>query len=235
MSDRPDADLDPLGASLVGLYGFPERAFVVALRNGWAWFKANSYAWKSVLRDLGPAEVDRTIAFFATNEPVFRTGYPTDAARVMQVTVVVEEESPQASGGFLGDVAEPDFQFLDDGQRVETLGEVRSQKLSVSITTDHPDVCLYLYRATGSILTAHKDWLVQPPPDGAGLQMAEWTSGGAVIPDPRNPERLWGRQHRWNVSGIDGATLPIPPPPSGILVHMNPVLVDGVQGRVEPT
>ena len=232
MADQPDAELAAAGLVPGGFAGFPERAFVVSLRHGWAWLNANPFAWRRILRDLDPGEIDRTIAYFAAKAPKIRVGYPTAQAAVPQVTVVVEDESTQA--GFLGDLADEEV-WDDEAEDFVRRGEFRGQKLSVSITTDHPDVCLYLYRATGSILTAHKDWMVREPPHGAGLQMVEWVSGGAVIPDPRNPERLWGRQHRWNVAGLDGAAIPVPAPPSGVSVYLDSVVVDGSPGRVAPT
>lgn len=227
------------------LMGIPERAFVIALRSGWEWVKANPSAWDVILRGADPVELAAAKELFGEGgrleNPKIRTGYPTRQAEIPQITVLIEAEQTreaflgdslyQGDDGFLGDDEGFDGEALNGG--AQQIGELRDQVLTISITTTHPDVALYLYRATDMILTAHKDWFVKSASEsGAGLKSAEFMSGGAVIPDPREPERLWGRQLKWKVSGLVGSFLPIPPPKLGVEVRPEGVIQGGRDGRV---
>lgn len=239
----PDAreDLEVPGGGIPGiLAGVPERAFVVALRNGFAWLRENPSAWDALLRhadDIERAAVKDVFGVGGKFENLrIVAGFPTAPTRIPQITVLVEEEALAEGGAFVGDEAFEEDDSLFGGQGGEMRGEIRDQMLTVTITAEQQDVCVYLYRAVDAVLLAHLDWFMRSADEGgAGLMRVEWRSGGPVIPDPREPSRLWGRQSKWVVTGLAGAALPIPPPKLRADVHLATGYNDptaGIPGRV---
>ena len=236
--ETPDASIPARQGSKIGvLVGVPERAFVVALQNGWKWLQENPDAWDSILNWLDDVELANVKALFATTgragRPAIRVGFPTADAVVPQMTVLVMEEAVNPHGELLGDLPDETDAEAFNGVGAEIQGELRDQMLTVTVTADHPDVALYLYRAADMILLAHGDWLIRPASmEGAGLIAADFASGGQVVPDPRDPDRLWGRQLRYRVTHFAGTVLPIPPPKVRAVVRLVGTSAFGVAGRV---
>lgn len=237
MSAEITDDLAPPGVD-GGSPGFlmdlPERAFVVALRNGFEQFAADPSYWDAILRSTPTLERESIKAAFAPGGKYhgmpIRVGYPQLDYERPQVTVLVESEAQ--SLGLMGYEIAEDVGGYFDGDGGTPRASYRVQMLTVVSTSAHPDVTLYLYRACDAILQASLDWLMTPAPDGAGLTDPEWQGGEPIVIDPREPNRLWARQSKWSVTGLVGAPFRIPPPARGVLVHLQGVTVRGIAGRV---
>jgi len=212
----------------------PERAFVVALRNGFEQFAQTPAYWDAILRSTPEVERASIRSAFAPGGQHYgfpvRVGYPQLDYDKPQITVLVESETPGPDllGYELNEV-EPGY-FDDAGG--EPRGSYRMQMLTVVATAGHPDLALYLHRAADAILLASLDWFMRPAPEGAGLTMPEWQSSEPIVVDERAPNRLWARQSKWSAMGIVGAPFRLADPARGILVNLQGVTVAGIGGRV---
>ena len=227
-------NLSPPGGDPGFLMDLPERAFVVALRNGFAQMAADPSYWDAILRSTDSVERASIRDAFAAGGKYagfpIRVGYPQLDFDAPQVTVLVEAET--AADGVLGyELAETVAGYFDDAGG-EPRGSFRLQTLAIVSTAAHPDVALYLHRACDAILLASLEWFMRPSPDGAGLVMPEWQGSEPIIVDAHQPNRLWARQSKWSVTGIVGAPFRIADPARGILVNLDTVTVSGVKGRV---
>ena len=216
------------------LMDLPERAFVVALRNGFEQFAQTPAYWDAILRSTGEVERNSIRTAFAAGGAYYkfpiRVGYPQLDYEKPQITVLVESETPGPD--LLGyEIADTEAGYFD-GAGGTPRGSYRMQMLTVVATAGHPDVALYLHRAADAILLASLDWFMRPAPDGAGLTAPEWQSSEPIIVDERAPNRLWARQSKWSALGIAGAPLRLADPARGVLVHLQGVTVAGIGGRV---
>lgn len=222
------------GSSPGYLMDLPERAFVVALRNGFAQFAETPAYWDAILRSTPEIERESIKTAFAAGGKYhgfpIRVGYPQLDYETPQVTVLVESEAQGMD--ILGyELADDDLGYFD-GAGGEPRGSYRVQTLTIVSVSSHPDVTLYLYRACDAILQASLDWMMRAGPDGAGLTNPEWQSGEPIIVDPRQPNRLWARQSKWTATGIVGAPFMLADPARGVLVNLRGATVAGVAGRV---
>lgn len=227
MPERIDANLGEVGDGVGSSYGFAERLFVDALRNGVARFQAEPRRWRRVLRFLSEAEIDTVVRFFAARPPTIRAGYATAEDPMPVVTVALMQERPEQE--VLGDMLDPDAPFKEFGRGdAEIRGEICEQTIEVTIYADHPDVALYLYHWARYALFAQQDWMM-----ANGLIEPRFVSGGDIRPDPRFvPERLFCRVLTWTTKGEVVYAEPLPPPPRSLSVFLQGVTVDGVPGGV---
>lgn len=215
-------------------YRFAERMFVDALRNGWTYFQAHPETWTRVLRLLDATEVATVVDLFGTagrvrDLKVF-VGYPAAAGPFPQIAIMVLEETTRPDGELIGDMRDAGIEleeFGNDGQLGDDHGEMRTRTLGINIVADHPDVVLYLAAWADYTLQAHDNWF-----ERSGLTEPRFVGSASVIPDPRQPDRLWGQQLRWQISGFYGHVEPMPDPPSRVSVALKGALVNGLLGRV---
>lgn len=212
MAARPDEETPDSGNNGSILLGAPERAFVLALRNGWEWVKQTPGAWDLILRQADTIELALIKQVFAPagryQDFPIRTGYPSAQTESPQITVTTEMEEEEV--GLLGHyTGEPDDLVYPEGQGGEVYGQIRAMVITVTVCASHPDTVIYLARAVDGILLAHSDWFMR----GAGLMRADFLSVGPLMPDQsRDPSPLWMKEIRWRVAGLGGCSLPIPAP-----------------------
>ncbi len=195
-------------------FGLAQRLFVVALRNGVERFCEDASLWAAVLPGLEPNERDQVAAHFTAGPPKVVLGYPREAVTAPVVAVVLQSDRPEAE--FLGD----ELDLTDEG---ELRGAYHRKALSVLVLSRHPDVTLFVYEWALAVLRAHTDWL-----ELEGVQAVTFVSGGEIRPDPQYlPLELYACAQEWSCAGLSTLTVPLPPPPTGLRLFLEPASPEG--------
>jgi len=202
-------------------YNFAERLIVAALRNARVRFRDEPDHWDWMLGFLDATERDIVRRILDERPPTIRYGYARDTDKWPIISVVLASEAP--STDLIGDVIE-----LANGLIVE--GEVREQRLDITIYADSPDLALYLYHWVNYAMQAHVQWF-----QNEGLQCPAFVAGGELAPDPRYvPETCYLRRVTWSFRGEVTAAIPMRPPSRDLYAMNETATVAGHVGGVSP-
>lgn len=179
---------------------------------------------------VGADERDKFVANFVRQQPTCVLGYPRTSTQFPCFAIVLQEDAEVQN--FLADYVGETEDEEEDRDYMEYSGTLCSNTYAISVYSQHPDECLYLYYFAKMIVFGAKPLFV-----ANGLTEVT-VSGGEVAPEEQYlPDNVFLRT--LTITGHSMFTVPrfalVDRRKMQLLgLYRNDVVVDGIQGGIVP-